>query len=189
MTGPQVHDPAPDVALLDLAARQATLSAYWRRGPAVVVFLRYFGCPFCQAQVAHLRDERERFDQAGAGIVLIGQGQPSDASAFTERLRQPFECLVDPDRSAYRRAIELSPDPIYRVLAATLLPLVYESADDVRAWRDRLSREVDELLRSADVDLVAIVIAVERGLGGAVHDDVDGAGYLSEIGRGQSESR
>ncbi len=102
MTGPQVHDPAPDVSLLDLSAREATLSEFWRRGLAVVVFLRYFGCPFCQAQVAHLRDERERFEELGAGIVLIGQGQPSDGSAFTERMRQPFECLVDPDRSAYR---------------------------------------------------------------------------------------
>jgi len=68
MTGPQVHDPAPDVSLLDLSAREATLSEFWRRGLAVVVFLRYFGCPFCQAQVAHLRDERERFEELGAGL-------------------------------------------------------------------------------------------------------------------------
>jgi len=102
VTTPQVHDPAPDVSLLDMAAREASLSAFWRREPAVVVFLRYFGCPFCQAQVVHLRDERERFEEVGAGIVLIGQGRPSDATAFTERMRQPFECLVDPNRSAYR---------------------------------------------------------------------------------------
>ena len=102
MTGPGVHDPAPDALLLDAGARQAALSSFWREEPAVVVFLRYFGCPFCQAQVVQLRDERARFEEAGAGIVLIGQGAPSDAAAFTERMRQPFECLVDADRSAYR---------------------------------------------------------------------------------------
>jgi len=102
LTGPGVHDQAPDVLLLDGAANRAPLSTYWRQEPAVVVFLRYFGCPFCQAQVVQLRDQRERFEEAGAGIVLIGQGAPSDAVAFTERMRQPFECLVDPDRSAYR---------------------------------------------------------------------------------------
>jgi peroxiredoxin len=100
--GPGVQDPAPDVSLLDMAAHEATLSDYWQSEPAVVVFLRYFGCPFCQSQVVRLRDERERFDRAGAGIVLIGQGSPSDAVAFTRRMNQPFECLVDPDRSAYR---------------------------------------------------------------------------------------
>lgn len=102
MPKPAVHDPAPDVSLLDATAREAVLSTYWRQEPAVVVFLRYFGCPFCQAQVVHLRDDRKRFDDAGAGIVLIGQGAPSDAAAFTERMDQPFECLVDTDRSAYR---------------------------------------------------------------------------------------
>ena len=99
---PEVFDPAPDVSLLDMAAQEATLSEYWQTEPAVVVFLRYFGCPFCQSQVVRLRDERERFQDAGAGIVLIGQGSPGDAVAFTQRMRQPFECLVDPDRSAYR---------------------------------------------------------------------------------------
>jgi peroxiredoxin len=99
---PAEHDPAPDISLLDMAAREASLSTYWRREPAVVVFLRYFGCPFCQAQVVQLRDERERFSDLGAGIVLIGQGSPSEAVSFTERMKQPFECLVDPDRSAYR---------------------------------------------------------------------------------------
>jgi peroxiredoxin len=99
---PEVHEAAPDVSLVDMAAQEAVLSSYWRREPAVVVFLRYFGCPFCQAQVVQLGDDRKLFDDAGAGIVLIGQGEPSDAVAFTERLQQPFECLVDPDRSAYR---------------------------------------------------------------------------------------
>ena len=100
--GPDIHDPAPDVSLLDMAAHEAALSEYWRSEPAVVVFLRYFGCPFCQSQVVRLRDDRERFQEAGAEVVLIGQGTPSDAVAFTRRVDQPFECLVDPDRSAYR---------------------------------------------------------------------------------------
>jgi peroxiredoxin len=99
---PDVFDRAPDVSLLDMAAREATLSDYWQTEPAVVVFLRYFGCPFCQSQVVRLRDERERFEDAGGGIVLIGQGTPSDAVAFTQRMSQPFDCLIDPDRSAYR---------------------------------------------------------------------------------------
>src|SRR5438874_1203126 len=62
--------------------------------------------------------------------------------------------LAEESLAAYRRASELSPDPIYRVLAASLLPLVYESADDVRVWRERLLREVDVLLKAGvTVDL------------------------------------
>jgi peroxiredoxin len=102
MSGPNVRDLAPDVALLDAAAHWAELSTFWRREPAVVVFLRYFGCPFCQAQVVQLRDDQKLFDDAGAGVVLIGQGNPDEAVQFSERMKQPFECLVDPTRSAYR---------------------------------------------------------------------------------------
>jgi peroxiredoxin len=99
---PGVNDDAPDVSLWDMAEHETHLSSRWQRQPSVVVFLRYFGCPFCQAQVVKLRDERDRFDETGAGIVLIGQGAPSDAAEFTERMAQPFECLVDPDLSAYK---------------------------------------------------------------------------------------
>jgi peroxiredoxin len=102
MSGPNVRDLAPDVALLDAAAHWAELSTFWRLEPAVVVFLRYFGCPFCQAQVVQLRDDQKLFDDAGAGVVLIGQGNPDEAVQFSERMKQPFECLVDPTRSAYR---------------------------------------------------------------------------------------
>jgi peroxiredoxin len=113
---PEVRDQAPDVPLIDRAAREARLSEFWHREPSVVVFLRYFGCPFCQAQVVQLRDARARFDAVGAGIVLIGQGSPQEAASFSARLDQPFECLVDPDRSAYRAygLVRATPSQIVR---------------------------------------------------------------------------
>ncbi len=46
----------------------------------------------------------------------------------------------------YRRASQVSPDSRYRILAATQLPLVYESEADVLQWRQRLVAEVNALL-------------------------------------------
>ncbi len=43
-----VGDAAPDIALRDLGGNEVMLSSAWRVGPAALVFLRYFGCPFCQ---------------------------------------------------------------------------------------------------------------------------------------------
>ena len=59
MSAPGVGDRAPDATLLDLDGGEVALSSLWKDRPAVLVFLRYFGCPFCQAQVASLRDDRE----------------------------------------------------------------------------------------------------------------------------------
>jgi peroxiredoxin len=52
--------------------------------------------------VAQLRDDRERFEQAGAAVVLIGLGSPEQASAFCADRGVRFSCVTSPDRSAHR---------------------------------------------------------------------------------------
>ena len=49
-----------------------------------------------------MRDDRERFDRAGATVVLIGLGQPDQTAAFCHTRDVPFTCLSSPDRSAHR---------------------------------------------------------------------------------------
>jgi peroxiredoxin len=49
-----------------------------------------------------LRDDRERFDRAGATVVLIGLGRPDQSAAFCFKRDLPFTCLSSPDRSAHR---------------------------------------------------------------------------------------
>ena len=99
---PRVGDPAPDVDLLLPGEGLLTLSAFWEAGPAVIVFLRYFGCPFCQSQVVGLREERRHFVEAGAAVVLVGQGDATAEAAFREARGVPFPILLDTEREAYR---------------------------------------------------------------------------------------
>jgi peroxiredoxin len=115
MSALAVGDPAPDVRLLDLDGTPTRLSWFWHASPAVFVFLRYFGCPFCQAQVVALRRDRERFEDAGARVVLVGHGDRDAATTFAERKALPFPLLLDPDRSAYR-AYGLVPGRAVQVL-------------------------------------------------------------------------
>jgi peroxiredoxin len=102
MAGPEVGDRAPDALLLDLERREVRLSSLWRDRSAVVVFLRYFGCPFCQTQVVALRDGHERIRETGADVGLVGHGDPDEAVAFADAKRLPFPLLLDRDRGAYR---------------------------------------------------------------------------------------
>ncbi|MEX2274082.1 MAG: peroxiredoxin-like family protein [Actinomycetota bacterium] len=96
-----VGDLAPDADLLGLDRKIVRLSDFWERQPIVLVFLRYFGCPFCQAQVAELKRDEPRFREAGAGVVLVGHGHPGAAEAFSAKRRLPFPLLMDPWRDAY----------------------------------------------------------------------------------------
>jgi peroxiredoxin len=102
MTGaPGVGDLAPDASLLDQNGAPVSLASHWRDRPAVLVFLRYFGCPFCQMHVVALREEQGRFRDAGAGVVLIGQGSAAEGARFRDEKRIPFTCLLDPARASF----------------------------------------------------------------------------------------
>ena len=52
-----------------------------------------------------LHRDRDKFDAAGARVVVIGQGTPAHAQHFRDQFDlDGLEILVDPDREAYRRA-------------------------------------------------------------------------------------
>ena len=52
-----------------------------------------------------LHRDREKFDAAGARLVVIGQGSPKHAARFRDQFDlDGLELLVDPDRQAYRKA-------------------------------------------------------------------------------------
>jgi hypothetical protein len=52
-----------------------------------------------------LHRDREKFEAAGAALVVVGQGTPRHAEHFREQYDlDGLELLVDPDREAYKRA-------------------------------------------------------------------------------------
>jgi peroxiredoxin len=101
---PERLDGLTDVHLPDHEGRSVRLGDLWRDGPAVIVWLRQFGCPFCRAYAVQLNRERGRFEDAGASLVLIGQGTPRDAASFRRRLRIDLPVLADKDRVSYLAA-------------------------------------------------------------------------------------
>jgi peroxiredoxin len=56
--------------------------------------------------VAQLRQEKSRFDKAGAQVVLVGMGTPEQSAAFGKQFDVPFPILSDPRKELYR-AFEL----------------------------------------------------------------------------------
>ena len=49
-----------------------------------------------------MRDDADAFEEAGARVALIGLGSAEQAALFCERREIPFDCLVQPDRSAHK---------------------------------------------------------------------------------------
>jgi peroxiredoxin len=89
------------VCLPDHEARMVRLGELWANGPAVIVWLRQFGCPFCRSYAIRLNRARSKFEEIGVPLVLIGQGTPRDAAAFRRRYHIELPVVADADRVSY----------------------------------------------------------------------------------------
>lgn len=59
---------------------------------------------YCRSHAVQLHRERDRFDQEGVRLAVIGQGQPENAADFRREHGLDLRLLVDSDRSSYRAA-------------------------------------------------------------------------------------
>jgi peroxiredoxin len=93
-----------------------------------------------------LRDDRDRFETAGATIVLIGLGTPERAGWFCQDKAVPFTCLADPEQAAYRA---------YGLRTATLTE-VLRAENALRYLRLNLNPETRQRSAKAGEDILQL---------------------------------
>jgi peroxiredoxin len=90
------------VTVLDIQGSTVRLGELWRAHPAVIVWLRHFGCVFCREQALEMRKALPAIEKAGGELVFIGNGGPRYAKAFKESFAPDVRVLTDPDLRSYR---------------------------------------------------------------------------------------
>ena len=98
----QAGDAAPDLELPDTTGSHRRVSEFWAYGPALIIFMRHFGCSCLAERWEGLRDELDAYAEAGATVVAVCQGEPERAAAVATRRGYRFPMLCDPERKAYR---------------------------------------------------------------------------------------
>lgn len=91
-----------DTQVLDTDVRPVRLADQWRSQPAVLVWLRHFGCLFCAEQARDLWAARDRIESAGGRLVFIGNGGVDHAREFRDRVMPEATVLTDPGLRSYR---------------------------------------------------------------------------------------
>jgi peroxiredoxin len=84
-----------------ISAAPTRLGDLWSQGPVVLVHLRHFGCLFCRANLARLRDHHREIDGQGAKVVAIGTGDLEYGRLLQAQLRFTFPLLVDETLRTY----------------------------------------------------------------------------------------
>jgi peroxiredoxin len=98
---PQISDPAPDFGLTDTEGRSRRLSEFWQERPALVLFLRHFGCSCLAERWEKLKEELPAYREAGAGVIAVTQGEPERTAEVGGRRGYAFPILCDPERRSY----------------------------------------------------------------------------------------
>lgn len=90
------------IQILDLEGNRVPLGDEWRDWPAVVVWLRHFGCMFCKEQAKAFRTVRGEIEDLGARLVFVGNGEVRWARGFADEYCEGCRVLTDPQLSSYR---------------------------------------------------------------------------------------
>ena len=98
----KVGDRAPDVTF-DTVEGAVSLSDLWLDAPLVIVWPRHAGCPFYQEQLALLEQQRHRFDDLGAKLVVISATFPKMTEAIAAEQRLGFDVLPDARSRSHSR--------------------------------------------------------------------------------------
>jgi hypothetical protein len=88
--------------VLDPGGTKVKLATEWAEHPAVIVWLRHFGCVFCREQVAEIRGKRSEIEAFGAGIAFVGNGTPRAAAWFRKKFAADSTVLTDPGLVTYK---------------------------------------------------------------------------------------
>lgn len=117
----QVGDVAPDIEMPDHNGEMVRLSTFWAQSTALVLFWRHFGCSCGHDRAARLKAEYSQYTDAGASVVVIGQGEPSRSAQYRERTGIPCPILCDPDRAVYQA---------FDLLEGTTAQVLFDAPDE-----------------------------------------------------------
>jgi hypothetical protein len=93
---------AAQAVVRDLDGNEHPLGEAWAERPAVLVFLRHFGCVFCREQAAEWERELPEIHKRGAELFFVGNGNRHFAGAFKDENKIESPLFVDTQRNAYK---------------------------------------------------------------------------------------
>ena len=80
----------------------AEFSWLWASRPAMIVWLRHFGSPFCAEALTEIRDALPKFEQFGVNVMCVVQGDKKEAKEFSGPLGAEGLTIPDPLRRSYQ---------------------------------------------------------------------------------------
>ena len=171
----QTHPPTDasvleDVVLNDCDGHPVRLGDLWSERPAVLVFLRHFGCVFCRQLAVDIYRHRHEFRDTDVELAVIGFGTPEQGRAFLRMQNVDLRLLLDPERKVYG-------------LAGAKVATLNEVIGPLQIWRGFKATVMSRIKQGSIAVHQGRIIGHAAQLGGVLVIAPDGSvryAYLSE---------
>jgi len=103
----QLPSPLAEAEVLALDGSKVKINSLYENRPALMVFIRHFGCIGCTTQMLAIAPRLHEIDKLGIGVKIIGNGKLSFLEGFIDRFKledKPVEVFTDPSLNAYKQA-------------------------------------------------------------------------------------
>ena len=72
--------------VLDENEESVYISSFWKTNPAILIFIRHFGCIACRGHVDQVWSRKDEIQKNGSKIVFIGNGDSYMISEFKKEM-------------------------------------------------------------------------------------------------------
>lgn len=70
--------------------------------PTVLIFMRYYGCPVCQMEMAKMKQDIELVAKKGGRVFVVLQSAPETIASLITRDDFPFTIICDPEGKVFQ---------------------------------------------------------------------------------------
>jgi thioredoxin-dependent peroxiredoxin len=70
--------------------------------PAVLIFLRYYGCPVCQMEMVKIKQQIDLVNKIGGRVFVVLQSAPETLACLTKEEDWPFTIISDPQGKVFQ---------------------------------------------------------------------------------------
>ncbi len=105
--GDKIPKDLANASVIDENSNNLKLATFWKEGPALILFIRHFGCFGCATQMQAIAPRIQEIDALNIRIYLVGNGNPNFIEGFKERFQlynQPVKIYTDPSLEVYKKA-------------------------------------------------------------------------------------
>ena len=93
---------------------------FLKKDKALLIFLRYMGCPLCQLKISEISRDIDQFKEAHTNVFIVLQSQPEIIKEMINESDMPMTIICDPNMDIFK-LYNVNPGSIFRYISPSII--------------------------------------------------------------------